>query len=111
MKIEWINSRITIQKNEVMVDRIGNHRNEWQTTYTCYATVSGEAARETSDAGLIVDDSKINFTVRWCKAAAEVTSTNYRILFNGEIYNILGVDHMNYHRKSIKFICEKVRRS
>ena len=66
--------------------------------------------KEETSAGVIIDESKIDFTVRWCEAAAAVTSTGYRIIFNGELYNILGVDHMSYKHKAIKFHCQKVSR-
>ena len=102
--------RIFISKNTVVTDAIGNHRNEWKPFYTCYATVSGEAGKEQTDAGMVVDDSNIDFTIRWCKKAAEIDSTHFRVEFNGELYNIAAVDHMNYRRKSIKLSCEKVRR-
>ncbi len=111
MKIELLNVRITIQKAIVVTDRYGNHRNEYETCHTCYATVSAEAAKEETAAGVVVDESKIDFTVRWCRAAAEVTSTGYRIIFNGELYNILGVDHMNYKHRAVKYHCEKVSRT
>ena len=110
MKIELLNIRITIQKAVVVTDHYGNRRNDYETWYRCYATVSAEAGKEETAAGLVVDDSKIDFTVRWCEAAAAVNSTGYRIIFNGEIYNILGVDHMNYKHKAIKYCCQKVSR-
>lgn len=110
MDIELLNVRVFISKNTVVTDDIGNHRNEWQPFYTCYATVSGEAGKEQTDAGLVVDDSSIDFTIRWCKKAAEIDSTHFRVEFNGELYNIAAVDHMNFRRKSIKLSCEKVRR-
>lgn len=50
MKIELLNVRIFISKNTVVTDAIGNHRNEWQPFYTCYATASGEAGKEQTDA-------------------------------------------------------------
>ena len=34
----------------------------------------------------------------------------FRVEFNGEIYNIAAVDHMNYKKKTLKFRCEKARR-
>ena len=105
MNIELMNVRIFISKNDVVVDAIGNHKNVWSEYYTCYATVSAEAGKEETDAGLVVDDS-----IRWCKKAAAITSTEYRVQFNGELYDILAVDHMNYKRKSIKLCCQKVRR-
>ena len=110
MKIELLNVRITIQKAVVLSDQYGNRRNDYETFYRCYATVSAEAGKEETSAGLVVDDSKIDFTVRWCEAAAAANSTGYRIIFNGELYNILGVDHMNYKHKAIKYSCQKVSR-
>lgn len=108
--IALLNVRIDVLKNEVVVDSLGNHKNEWTACYACYATVSGEAGKENTDAGLIVDDSKADFTIRWCKKAAAITSTEYRVKFNNELYDILGVDHVNYKKKSIKLSCQKVRR-
>ena len=51
MKIELLNVRIYLSKNTVTVDSIGNHKNEWQPYYTCYATVSAEGGKEMTDAG------------------------------------------------------------
>ena len=101
MNIELLNVRIYIQKNEVISDAIGNRKNAWKDYYTCYATVSAEAGKESTDAGLVVDDSKIDFTIRYCKKAAALTSTGYRVQFESELYDILAVDHMNFKRKCI----------
>lgn len=46
MEVALLNVRITFQKNEVISDAIGNHRNEWTDYYSCYATVSGESGSE-----------------------------------------------------------------
>ena len=70
----------------------------------------GEEGQEKATAGLTVADSDIAFTIRFCKRAAEVTADGFRILFQGEIYNIAAVDHMNYKKKALKFRCEKARR-
>ena len=110
MKIELLNVRIFISQNAVETDAIGNHRNVWSEYYTCYATVSAEAGKEATDAGLVVDDSKVDFTIRWCKKAAAITSTGFRVQFDGELYDILAVDHMNHKHKSIKLCCQKARR-
>lgn len=110
MEIALLNVKITFQKNSVVADDIGNRRNVWEDYYTCHATVSGEGGKEKAAAGLTVAESDIAFTVRFCKRAAEVTADGFRIVFNGETYNIVSVDHMNYKKKSLKFRCEKVRR-
>ena len=115
MDIALLNTQITIQKATVTVDAIGNRKNGWADYYSCYATVSGEASSsvgsEKDAAGTTVDHSDISFTVRWCNAVSLVDSVGYRILFNGGIYNILAVDHMNFKKKSIKFRCKKEVRS
>ena len=110
MDIALLNVSITFQKNAVVVDAIGNHKNEWTDFYSCYATVSGAGGKEASAAGTVVDDSDISFTVRYCRKVSELNNTEFRVLFDGEIYNILSVDHMNFKRKSIKIKCQKVRR-
>lgn len=110
MNIELLNVRIFITKNEVVTDAIGNHKNVWKEYYTCYATVSAEAGKEETSAGLVVDNSKVDFTIRWCRKAAEIEADKFRVEFNGELYNILAVNHMNYRKKCIKLSCEKARR-
>lgn len=110
MKIELLNVRIFITKNEVVTDAIGNHRNDWKDYYSCYATVSSEGGQESEKAGLVVDDSRMDFTVRWCKAVDAIDATHFRVQFGDELYDILAVDHMNFKRKCVKLKCQKVRR-
>ena len=105
MKIDLLNVRIFISRSEVVTDEIGNHKNDWKPYYTCYATVSAEAGKEMTQVGMVVD-----FTIRYCEKAKAINTTKYRVEFNGELYNIEGVDHMNYKKKSIKLKCRKVRR-
>lgn len=110
MDIALMNVKILFQKNAVQTDKIGNHTNAWEDYYSCYATVSGEGGTEKTAVGLVVDDSDISFSVRYCRMVSKIDSTGYRILFNDTIYNILSIDHMNYKRKSVKFKCQRVRR-
>lgn len=110
MDIALMNVRILFQKNAVQTDKVGNHTNAWEDYYSCYATVSGEGGTEKTAAGLVVDDSDICFSVRYCRLVSKIDSTGYRIIFGGSIYNILSIDHMNYKRKSVKFKCQRVRR-
>ena len=110
MDIALLNVSIIFQKNAAVVDAIGNHKNEWTDFYSCSATAGGESGTETVNAGTTADNVDISFTVRYCQAVQAVNSTEYRILFRDEIYNILSIDHMNYKRKSVKFRCQKSRR-
>jgi len=110
MDIALLNTSIIFQKNETLVDDIGNHTSKWINYYSCHATISGEGGTEAFTASLIVDNSDSSFTIRYCKSAAVIDTTSYRIIFADEIYNILAIDHMNYKKKSLKFKCQKVRR-
>ena len=99
MNIALLNVRIEIQKNATITDRYGNHKNTWAPYLNCYATVSGETPQQDTEAGLVVD-----------AASSVITSTGYRVIFRDEIYDILGVNHMNCKNKSIKLLCRKERR-
>jgi len=110
MDIALLNVRITFQKGTVAADAIGNRTNGWENYYSCHATVSGEGGSEKAVAGQTVEDVDITFTVRYCQKAAAVTADGFRILFRGEVYNIVAVDHLNFKKKALKFKCQKVRR-
>jgi len=113
MDVAAMNVRIMFQKNTAETDAVGNHKNVWADYFSCRATVSGEAGKQTSEAemaGTVVDESDISFTVRWCKKASVIDSTGYRVLFDGGVYDILAADHVNYKKKCLKFKCRKVRR-
>ena len=110
MDIGLLNTRITIQRNSVVVDDIGNRTNKWQDYYSCFATVGGEGGGETAVVGQTVDASDISFSIRYCLKASVVNNTEYRVIFQNEIYNIVFVDHMNYKKKSMKLKCKKARR-
>ena len=110
MNIALLNTRITIQQQTTTVDTIGNHINTWQDYYTCAATVSGETNGETEEAATTVDDTNACFTIRYCALVSAITNTNFRVDFDGQLYDILSVDHQNYKRKSIKPHCRKARR-
>ena len=110
MDVALLNRKITVQKNTVVTDAIGNHTNEWADFYSCYATISGKSPNESTSAGTVVDNTKADFTVRWCEAVSEITADGFRICYENEIYNILGIDHRSFKKKSIKLKCQKARR-
>lgn len=110
MDITLLNVRVVVEKTNVTVDSIGNHKNEWTEFYSCFAKVSGENGKEKEVAGTTVDKVDIFFTIRYCEKISNLNSTEYRVLFNKEPYNILSVDHMNYKNKFLKLKCEKTRK-
>lgn len=110
MDVALLNTRITLQKNSVVKDPIGNRMNAWTDFFSCYSTLGGESGSESVNAGTVNDDAKCTFTVRWCSETAVIDTTHYRIIHNGEIYNIVRIDHQNNKHRSMKLHAEKVRR-
>lgn len=113
MNVAALRSRVTFQKNVAEIDKYGNHKNAWTDYYSCFATIGGEglaSSKEEQVAGVTVEDFSMTVTVRYCSKIAAITSTGYRVMFMGEIYNIENIDHMNFRKKSLKFTCRKERR-
>lgn len=110
MNVALMNLRITFQKNIVVTDAIGNHKNIWTDYFSCYATISSENGAETETAGQTIPQASGAFTVRYCKQTAVITTDGYRIRCGDDLYNITHIDHQNNKRKSLKFWVQKVRR-
>ena len=113
MDVAALRSKVTFQKNETVTDKYGNHKNTWTDYFTCFATIAGEgmaSSREEQIAGTTVEEASMTVSVRYCRKAAAIDSTHYRVVFMGELYNIENIDHMNFRKKSLKFTCRKERR-
>ena len=104
------NEKITVQRNTVVVDRWGNHKNEWTDCFTCCAYANTYVKEEESGA-VTTDERTITFEVRYCSELRDISSTGYRIVFHGETYNIVSVDMMNWQRKTIRLKCRKEARA
>ena len=74
MNISGLRVRITIQKNETVVDKYGNHKSTW-TDF---------------------------FSVRYSTETAAINSKQYRFFLAGRIYNILSIDEMGFKHNSRK---------
>ena len=100
MEIGTLNQRITILEHRTVVDEIGNHITKWEEAFSLWAKVTVKTATETTDAGVIKEVQKLEFLVRQSLASLNINSTNFRILFRNNIYNVIGItplyDHNNY---------------
>ena len=108
-RIAKFNCRITFQKNDVIIDEYQNHTNAWTDYFTCSAYADTYVIDE--DGNEVKNEERSTmFHVRYCPELACVTSTGYRILFDGGRYNIISVDMMNYQRREIRFSCRREKR-
>ncbi len=108
MKIAAMRVRITIQKNDTVVDRYGNHKSTWVDYFSCWATVaaSGKSAEEILMAGATHEGDRLDMTVRYSTETAAINSKQYRVLLQDRTYNILGIDEMGFKRNSRKLYTE-----
>ena len=104
MNISGLRVRITIQKNETVVDKYGNHKSIWTDFFTCWASAvtSSLSASEKESAGHTTEADKLDITVRYSTETAAINSKQYRVLLAGRIYNILSIDEMGFKHHSRK---------
>lgn len=107
MKISDFNKKITFQNKTVEVDKIGNHKSKWSDFLITNAYISFQGKVEEIFLGMEVDKSDISFTVRFQKKLQGINTSQYRIFFDDETYNIISIDFMNYKNRYIKFRCRK----
>ncbi len=112
MNIAGLRVRITIQKNETVADRYGNHKSVWSDYFSCWATTvrSGRSAEETREAGYTQEADRLELTVRWSSETSAVNSKQYRVLLGDRIYNIVSIDDMGFKHNSRKLFCQLMER-
>ena len=112
MNIAGLRVRITIQKNDTVVDKYGNHKSAWVDYFSCWATAvtSGLSAGEEESAGHTVEADRLDITVRYSSETAAMNSKQYRILLLNRIYNILSIDEMGFKHNSRKLHTELTER-
>lgn len=89
-----LNQRITIQKQEVHFDDIGNNIPELSDFYTCWASVSEVSGREYWKAREQHEENTLSFKVRYCRKLAEINKIEYFIKYKNKIYDITDIDNL-----------------
>lgn len=110
MNISGMRIRITLQKNEVVKDEIGNHTNVWTDYFSCYATAVEKESDEDEVAGQTVVNEGMDFTIRYCSEVSTVVPDKFRIRYRDRIYNIRSVSDMGFKKKSLKMHTQRERR-
>ena len=83
-KIARFNEHLTVQKNTVVVDKYGNHKNTWADYYSCYTYASTYQYDKENEAATTTEERTINFEVRYCTELKDLDSTHYRVAFRGD---------------------------
>lgn len=91
-----LDKRITIQRHTISEDEYGNQVQEWVEYHKCWAAVNGVTNREYWQAREQHEENIVNFRVRFCNLLKDLNKTEYRIVFDGRIYDISYVDNVLY---------------
>ncbi len=110
MDISKLRSRITIQQAMVQKDAIGNHTNAWKDFYSCAAYANLASGKEYGAAGQTLGSDTLVFEVRWCERLRDLDGTKFRILFGGNLYNIVTVDDVQFRHEKLKLTAQRERR-
>lgn len=95
-------SLVTIQQYVSGFDDIGNPSEEWQEYKTCYAYVNGLSGREYWEAAVVHGENTVEFVFRWKPFFDSINTKQYRLLFNGGIYDITSIDNIQFRNKTVK---------
>ena len=109
MNIAKLNTKIIIQRSELIIDDIGNQELIWNDFYNCFSSISGFNGDEKEGESSVYNTERLNFTIRYCNASSKINSENYRVLYDEKIYNISSVDPMANYNKTLKLKCELER--
>ena len=105
MEIGTLNQRITILENRVVTDEIGNHTAVWDEAFSCWARVTLKYSVEHTDAGVTKETQTLEFLIRQSRNWMPSVTGN-RILFQGNIYDIIGITPDYLHKDYLKLMAE-----
>lgn len=113
MEIGKLNQRIAVLENHVRKDAIGNHKAQWEEIFSLWASVTvsntvGGAAEETNT-GVTREIQKIEVIIRQTPQTKKLSSTTYRIRFDGIEYDITGIIPNYSTQDYMKLLCASRR--
>ena len=94
--------KILIQKCVSETDTIGQSHTEWITWKKLYAYVNGLSGREYWEAARTQAENTVDFLLRWHSFMNEITTSEYRIVMDGGIYDIKTIDNIRFENKIMK---------
>lgn len=96
-----MNKRITLQKYGTYKDANGFSHNGWGDCVKLWAGVNNLFGKEYWEAKQCNMENTVVFTVRYSSYISALDTKRYRILWQGKIYNITGIDNMRYENNFV----------
>ena len=102
MNASMLKNKITIQKKTAVPDNIGRISEVWSDFMVVHAYANRLSGQELIVAAANGQQDAVTFSVRYCRALADLNSNDFRIVFMGRIFNILTVDNVMFLNKELK---------
>lgn len=102
MNASMLKNKITIQKKTAIPDDIGKISEIWSDFMVVHAYANRLSGQELIVAAANGQQDTVTFSVRYCRALADLNSNDFRIIFMGRIFNILTVDNVMFLNKELK---------
>ena len=102
MNASMLKNKITIQKKAAVADDIGRISEVWSDYMAVHAYANRLSGQELIVAAANGQQDTVTFSVRYCRASADLNSNDFRIIFMGRIFNILTVDNVMFLNKELK---------
>lgn len=98
MEIGKLNKRIIFQEFTSIINDNGFNEDTWTDKNTVWASVTNLSGREYFAAAAVQAENTVKFTIRYI----EDISTDMRISFKNNIYNITFIDNIKYGNSFIE---------
>lgn len=94
--------KLTIQELTVIPDEKEEQIETWNDMLTVHCVVSQFTGTEKLQARQEITESDVTFTIRWSKNLSRINEQDFRIVFKGDVYDILFInDPQLAHEKLI----------
>lgn len=94
--------KIIIQHKDVSTDEIGQQSERWEDYLICRAYVNNLSGKEFWEAAQQNAERTVVFVTRYCSKLSKINTTDYRIVFRENIYDIIFVDNVQYKNNTLK---------
>lgn len=108
VNIGKMNKKVTIQKCSESSGEWENSVIEWADYITVWACINSLFGREFWAAKQANLENTINITIRYQKAFKDLDTREYRVKWDGKIYNIINIENPSYENKYLVFKCVEV---
>ena len=102
MNASMLKNKITIQKKTAVPDEIGRISEKWSDLMVVHAYANRLSGQELIVAAANGQQDTVTFSLRYCRALAELNSNDFRIVFMGRVFNILTVDNVQFLNVELK---------